>query len=334
MSTVQWRRAVQQLGQFDEKGNGSDEGEYAAGQIMPVTCTMSGDALWSSNDSCGCAAPHFPDGAQGNIWYVVCCQKEIISRPFFFFGVRMPGYSSRHSRLFIVLATLATAAAAVPANAQFGTNLVINGDAEGSGQEPAAIPGWSRTGDATVIRYGFAGYPTQTDPGPQFRGLNFFAGHRTGNGLSSMSQTLSFGSFAGLPTLIGQGSVNFTLSGYLGGFADQGDNATFSAVFRDAGGSALTSFILGPVTNTDRNNMSGLFFRTLAGAVPINAARVDFTVTMTRVAGASNDGYADNLSFVLSSASPNVIPEPSSVVLMATGLGLLAAGARRKRAKA
>ncbi len=93
--------------------------------------------------------------------------------------------------------------------------------------------------------------------------------------------------------------ATFVLSGFLGGFATQNDRATLTATFKDGGGGTLAIASIGPVTNVDRGNVTGLLFRTTSGSVPAGTRTVDLLLTLTRAAGFSNDGYADNLSLVL-----------------------------------
>lgn len=64
----------------------------------------------------------------------------------------------------------------------FGTNLIVNGDAEsGPSVEPALVapdvPGWETSSYFTVVSYGTCcGFPKLDDPGPPIRGHNFFSG--------------------------------------------------------------------------------------------------------------------------------------------------------------
>ena len=51
-----------------------------------------------------------------------------------------------------------------------------------------------------------------------------------------------------------------------------------------------------------------------------------FSLSMERLGGGDNDGYADNLSFKLTSA----VPEASSLACLFAGMGLIA-GLRAKR---
>ena len=85
---------------------------------------------------------------------------------------------------------------------------------------------------------------------------------------------------------------------------------------------------IGPVTNVDRANATGLQFREATGEIPIGTETVHFTLNMSRLAGSYNDGYADNLSFVLSP-----VPEPETYAMFMAGLGLMGFLARRRKQK-
>jgi hypothetical protein len=183
-------------------------------------------------------------------------------------------------------------------------NLIVNGNAEaavGSTNGTAvATPGWIVTGDATALKYGASGgYPIATDPGPADRATNLFAGGNN-DATSSMTQSISLASYA---AKIDTSSVAFTLSGYLGGYLSQGDGVVVTATFHastDGTGAPLgTATSIGPVTAAERQNITGLLQRGAPGNVPVGARSVTISVTMTRVEGSANDGYADDLSFVL-----------------------------------
>jgi hypothetical protein len=226
-------------------------------------------------------------------------------------------------------ALLALALGATSAEAQFGTNLILNHNAE-AGAIGTIVPNWTTTGGLQVRRYEAVSgdFPSVTDPGPTARGLNFFSG---GSGpASSMVQTLSFGSLTGVAPRIAAGTQAFTFSAYLGGFATQADNATFTATFLNASNTAIGTFVLGPVTAADRGNATGLLLRLVTGFVPIGSESVRFTLDATRAEGVSNDGYADELSFVLAN-NTNVVPEPATTALFASGLLMLGGVARARR---
>jgi hypothetical protein len=210
----------------------------------------------------------------------------------------------------------------------------VNGDAEsGTGSvdgfgTSVIAPGWSRVGDFTAITYAIGGgYPGATSPGPVNRGNNFFGGG-SGFASSSGSQTILLSSSF---SEIDAGNVTFNLSGFLGGFENQADNAALSAVFRNAGGTGIGTFAIGPVSAADRTNITGLLSRSTSGSVPIGTRDILVTLSMERFLGPSNDGYADNLSLVLTNNTPTTsVPEPSAVPGILIG-GALVFGAVKKR---
>jgi hypothetical protein len=206
----------------------------------------------------------------------------------------------------------------------FGTNLIFNGDAESGIGSPGSyytVPGWTTVNSFTALSYSNGGgYPTQTDPGPVNRGDVFFTGGLDGG--SSGSQIISL-----LPSF---SEID------AGGYFDQDDNASLSAVFRNGGGTGLGTFSIGPVLAADRSNTTGLFARSTTGAVPIGTRDILVTLTMTRLAGAVNDGYADNLSLVLTNNTPTTpttsVPEPFTII--GTLVGGTAALRMRKKLRA
>lgn len=201
-----------------------------------------------------------------------------------------------------ILAT-PVSAAAVPV---FGSNLIVNGGAEAGpaspdGEEAVPVPGWTTSGPFTVVPYEtdpdvVDPFPTVTGPGPDDRGTNFFAGGRT-LGDSSASQLINVAAAA---YLIDSGNVTYDLSGYLGGWLHQEDNAVLTVTFKQ-GAIVLGSAEIGPVTAGDRENATGLLYRDAAGFVPVGTRQILVTLVMTkdRSEGTYNDGYADNLSLVL-----------------------------------
>ncbi len=191
----------------------------------------------------------------------------------------------------------------------FGANLLVNGDAEsGTGSADGSVvstPGWTTNGNFTVLQYGAGGgFPLATDPGPANRGVNFFAGGPN-NAASSATQLVDVS--AGGATIDG-GKVAFKLAGYLGGWSSQDDNATLTATFLSANNATLGTATIGPVMAADRNNATGLLYRSASGALPVGTRSVSFTLQTNRLAGSYNDGYADNLSFVLSAYTTVSLP--------------------------
>jgi hypothetical protein len=187
-----------------------------------------------------------------------------------------------------------------PGTGNTTANLIVNGNAEAAAGSPdgtpVATPGWTSTGEATAIQYGVSSFPAATDPGPSDRGMNFFVGGIE-DATSSLEQTVDVSAYA---TAIDGGKVTFNLSGWLGGFEDQEDNAVLTVTFQSASGSALGSGTIGPVTAEDRNDVTEFVMEAATGAVPAGTRSVDVLLTMTRTDGSNNDGYADDLALTLS----------------------------------
>lgn len=183
-------------------------------------------------------------------------------------------------------------------------NLIVNPGAENGTADPdggtpvTTIPGWSIvSGEFDVIAYqpDDGSYPSAADPGPTDRGKNFFAGGPD-DAVSIGTQTIDVSKDA---AKIDAGSVGYVLSGWLGGFSDQDDNAVLSIQFEDATGAVLGKAQVGPVMAADRDDNTGFVFQVTNGKAPKGTRQVVVTLTMTRVSGSANDGYADNLSLTL-----------------------------------
>jgi hypothetical protein len=114
--------------------------------------------------------------------------------------------------------------------------------------------------------------------------------------ISTLTQTISLASYS---TRIDTGTVTFALQGYLGGYESQEDNAVLTVSFRNASGTELATATIGPVTSADRSATTGLLFRSTSASLPVGARSAVVTLTLTRLEGTANDGYADNLSLAL-----------------------------------
>ena len=219
-------------------------------------------------------------------------------------------------------AALTLLAASLAAHAtSFGSNLIINGDAE------AGATGWTAYEGTDLFQsvdYG-SNWVLPTQPGPTNRGAKMFAGQS-----SPFSAGFQFVNVSDLSASIASGQVAFDLNGYLGGWTSQGDNAQLLVTFIDAANADISNITLGPVTAADRGNQTGLLFRQLKGFVPVGTAQIKFDLTMERLNSSDNDGYADNLAFSLTNVA--AVPEPQTYALMALGLGFLGAAARRRKA--
>jgi hypothetical protein len=221
-----------------------------------------------------------------------------------------------HIRCLIAAALLA-AACSSQAAVIYGSNLVVNGDAE------AGTAGWTGYAGYNAFQsvdYG-SGWVLPTQPGPLERGNRMFAGF----GQYAVGyQTLDFG-------LSTTRATSYALTGWLGGWQDQGDNALFYVQFLDEFDNEIGSSVLGPVTPQDRNNETGLMYRETDGFVPTGTRKLSFWLSMERLVAGDNDGYADNLSFVLQAPPAGDVPEPGMATLFALGLGTLGWARRSKR---
>jgi len=201
-----------------------------------------------------------------------------------------------------------------------GLNLVTNGDAEDGCLARAngdPVPGWTRvprSATFTTERYGYNGFPPQSIPST---GRCLFAGGPAvpsdlhANDTSEATQLIDLGG-----TGESQSTLTYTLSALLGGYStfptdgrnSQDDQARLSIEFLASDSSVLGSAQIGPVTDADRNHSTTLLPRSTSGALPPKTRKIMVTVVMTKenigpdktIYNGYNDGYADNISLVLS----------------------------------
>ncbi|WP_157537745.1 alkaline phosphatase family protein [Kitasatospora azatica] len=164
----------------------------------------------------------------------------------------------------------------------------------GSGSGGHAAQGWTATvNQPQQVCYGSPTYPT-TAQGPQAPatpGNAFFDGGPYAS--SQMTQTVSVQSQS---AQIATGTLPYKLSGWIGGYSSQGDNAGVVATFLDSSGASLGTVTLAPVTAARRNNQTVLLLEQAGGTVPLGTASVRFAVTFNRQAGTDDDGYLDDLA--------------------------------------
>ena len=195
--------------------------------------------------------------------------------------------------------------------ARYGMNLVFNGDAEfASGTNNYApnrgIAWWTDLSGMTAIQYGAQPqFPQPGTPGPTNRGVNFFCGG-TNLGVVRMSEIIDLSALA---SDIDSGEVNYDLRGWFGGSGTQEDRAELAVRFLTESEAPLGTNRIGPVTAADRGGATSLLERNTTGRLPAGTRRAEFILTATAQTGLS-DGYADNLSFVLTAP-----PDPAVVLL-------------------
>ncbi|MBN3922856.1 PEP-CTERM sorting domain-containing protein [Nostoc sp. NMS4] len=231
--------------------------------------------------------------------------------------------------------------------ATLGQNLIVNGDAEQGRGDPIGnavgtdipfIPGWIPTNSFSVLQYGATGFkftnplgnivavsglPDINSSGPSVRGKNLFFGGANRSS-SSASQLIDI---ANLTSIIDAGQGAYDLSAWLGGYNTDLDNVKLSLNFLNQDGQSLnTAFITSP-TPEERNNTTGLLFQSTKGFVPVGARQINVALDMNYVRGRVNDGYADNLSLVITK-----VPEPSiSGLLLVSSSCLMVCKLRRNR---
>ncbi|MFT3859458.1 MAG: hypothetical protein QM742_18820 [Aquabacterium sp.] len=157
----------------------------------------------------------------------------------------------QRSLMAIALSTLTCAA---HASATLGDNLIVNGNAE------ADVSGWTAFDGYSLFQavdYG-SNWVLPTQPGPLDRGTRMFAGM---GGQSAGYQLLELGDIAAQP-------LRYSLSGWLGGWLEQNDNALLYVSFLDAGSQEIGHAAIGPVMPADRGNTTGLFLQHSEGLCP------------------------------------------------------------------
>jgi hypothetical protein len=206
-------------------------------------------------------------------------------------------------------------------------NLLKNGDAETGNQTgfyatdtvSVVNPDYWTVGAAsgespsvTAIRYGTPGVAGVDVSAAIGGGLNFFAGG-PGTALDYMSQRVYL---PDATSEIDRGTVSITISGYLGGFGSEPDNALLSAFFYDSGGLQQSGIEAPIVYNTDRQNLTKLQLVSATGVVPPGTRSIGVRVLFTRGLGGSyDDAYADNLGlFLAAPGGPGGTPPPSGGV--------------------
>jgi hypothetical protein len=202
----------------------------------------------------------------------------------------------------VATAGLAPAAGATRRHAADPVNLIRDASAEGATPDASGdkvpVKAWtvSHHSQLTAVAYGAVSFPGKTSPGPHNRGKNFFAGGPSGDS----AKGTQIDSLRGYWHMIAAGNAQFTLAGWLGGYATQHDYATLSVTWLNAHGRPVGDVTkIGPVGPIARHNRSGTLKRRVTAAVPKRAHSALITLRMVRKEGVYIDGYADKLSLTI-----------------------------------
>jgi hypothetical protein len=201
----------------------------------------------------------------------------------------------------LLLASFLVGPGALHAQSILGTNLIVNAGAESGPSDPdghtpvTSFPGWTVSGAPDVNQYA-SGYILATSSVvPLSVGSNYFSGGRA-QANAGLSQTIDLSSGA---AAIDKGTVTFALSGYLGGYESETESAQLGVTFLDGGGNQLSSVTVGPVSDMDRNDTTGLWWRRAIGPVPTGTRSAQVVLQFNWTTDSTNDGAADNLSLIL-----------------------------------
>jgi sugar lactone lactonase YvrE len=208
------------------------------------------------------------------------------------------------------------------------TNLIANPGAEDV--TPLTSLGAPSTDTANVADCWTAGNATQAAPAPVVE-VNSYASYATASSDPGKGQNFFWGGTQSgtasvtdnATQLISLGSLNvagqpFALSGYLGGFTTQSDNASVTATFEDVNGATLGSAAIGPVTASQRGSVTSLVHQAWYGTMPAGTAQVLITLTQAGT-GTTLDGSADDLNLTIGSSAVPASPVLQRLTYTATG---------------
>ena len=185
-----------------------------------------------------------------------------------------------------------------PSDLKASINLILNGDFE-----TGDLTGWTTTSpDPSVVLNG-------TFEIESFGSYFYRAGQTP---FSEVEQTIDI---SDLSSGIDSGVAVATLSGYLGSWSNDDivvvEASFFNSTAEDLGNTISISAIDNPLLSSGSLGLTGNGnLETTIVDIPVGARSIIMKIHSERTLGSDNDGYADNLSIVVS------VPEPSTYALL------------------
>ncbi len=258
-------------------------------------------------------------------------------------------FSASICKLCVPLATLFALVGAGVHAQPYGVNLVVNGDAEsnaipdnkkGDAADWFAPAGWTvNSGHPIAVTPKNSYWVTDNVYGPGITSNFFVAGRQWQSGDNvrvSMSQTIDLSVFA---QHIDAGIVEASLTARAGTWQFQGDVPRIFARFYNASGTLLGematvegSALLALVHSFNDPDGNGVVnydlnlgqLPTVTVLVPVGTRSVVVEAVGEKRNGSDNDAYFDDITFTL-----QPVPEPSTLAVLALGIGGLALRRRR-----
>ena len=209
--------------------------------------------------------------------------------------------------LFVVLALFVNTS-----NLTASINKILNGDFE-----TGDLTGWTTTSPnpSTVLNGTF--------------GIESFGSYFYRAGQTAFSEVVQAIDVSDLSSDIDSGVAEATLSGYLGSWSNDDiivvEASFFNSTDEDLGNTISISAIDNPLLSSGSLGLTNDGnLETTIGDIPIGARSIIMKIRSQRTLGSDNDGYADNLSIVVS------VPEPSTYALL-VGASILGYTCQRRR---
>lgn len=198
--------------------------------------------------------------------------------------------------MLVAAGVLAAAPVAAVTATPYNSNLVKNrgfeaGSASVTGTTVVAVPSWSTTGNATVVKYGTAGgFPTIAE-GLRISGGKQFLTSGVATAPDECGEAEQIIMILGRSAAIDSGHVLAKVKGRLGTYGAQPDTAIVGVSFLDATGGYISSFELPTRTATN-----GRLLLSSAGMIlPAGTRRLQLILSAINTVGYC-DAYFDKIS--------------------------------------